>query len=72
MLINYYDIATEEVQNLEVPTPNVARTTDILPVVRVPVLSEPMVVAEPMVSHAERCRTKFCRGVRGSGLWITD
>mmetsp|Transcript_122106 Transcript_122106/g.182354 ORF Transcript_122106/g.182354 Transcript_122106/m.182354 type:complete len:269 (+) Transcript_122106:854-1660(+) len=34
-------------------------TTVILEVVRVPVLSEQMVVAPPIVSHALRCRTRF-------------
>jgi len=34
-------------------------TTVILEVVSVPVLSEQMVVAPPMVSHALRCRTRF-------------
>ena len=52
------------------PRANVARTTDILPVVSVPVLSEQMVVADPMVSHAERCRTRFCAAVLGKCLTI--
>mmetsp|Transcript_24053 Transcript_24053/g.60441 ORF Transcript_24053/g.60441 Transcript_24053/m.60441 type:complete len:210 (-) Transcript_24053:1344-1973(-) len=34
-------------------------TTVILDVVRVPVLSLQIVVADPMVSHADRCRTRF-------------
>ena len=34
-------------------------------VVSVPVLSEQMVVAEPMVSHASRCLTRFWAGKRG-------
>mmetsp|Transcript_8763 Transcript_8763/g.20683 ORF Transcript_8763/g.20683 Transcript_8763/m.20683 type:complete len:303 (-) Transcript_8763:996-1904(-) len=35
------------------------RTTVIFDVVNVPVLSEQMVVAPPMVSHADKCRTRF-------------
>mmetsp|Transcript_100503 Transcript_100503/g.162036 ORF Transcript_100503/g.162036 Transcript_100503/m.162036 type:complete len:459 (+) Transcript_100503:2789-4165(+) len=43
--------------------PDHTLTTVILPVVRVPVLSEQIVVAEPMVSHELMCRTRqlsFC------------
>mmetsp|Transcript_8895 Transcript_8895/g.23261 ORF Transcript_8895/g.23261 Transcript_8895/m.23261 type:complete len:434 (+) Transcript_8895:509-1810(+) len=39
--------------------PHRRRTTVIRPVVRVPVLSLQMVVADPMVSQALRCRTRF-------------
>lgn len=39
--------------------PHHALTTVILEVVKVPVLSEQIVVAPPIVSHALKCLTKF-------------